>query len=60
VFGGAGVIYLVGAMLLGAFFFGRTVRFTQRRSDAAARRVLWASLVYLPAIFALLVLDGLL
>jgi protoheme IX farnesyltransferase len=56
--GSAGLIYFIGAVLLGAFFLERTIRFMRRHSDASARRVLWASLVYLPAIFALLVLDG--
>jgi protoheme IX farnesyltransferase len=58
VFGGAGFVYLVGAMLLGAFFLVRAAGFTRDCSVARARSVLRGSLVYLPALFALLVLDG--
>jgi protoheme IX farnesyltransferase len=57
-FGGAGLVYLGGAILLGAFFLWRAVGFTRDHSVARARRVLRGSLVYLPALFALLVLDG--
>jgi protoheme IX farnesyltransferase len=55
---GAGIVYLCGAIVLGAFFLIRTVGFTRVRSVAQARRVLRGSLVYLPAIFALMVLNG--
>jgi protoheme IX farnesyltransferase len=58
VFGGAGFVYLVGAVLLGIFFLARAVGFTRNCSVKQARRVLRGSLVYLPALFALLVLDG--
>jgi protoheme IX farnesyltransferase len=58
-FGGSGLIYLGGALFLGLFFLACALRFTRERSVAQARRVLRGSLVYLPALFALLVLDGL-
>jgi protoheme IX farnesyltransferase len=57
-FFGAGLVYSVGATLLGVFFLLRTLRFARDRSQRQARRVLRGSLVYLPSLFALLVLDG--
>jgi len=58
VFSNAGIVYLAGAVLLGAFFLVRAAGFTRDRTAAQARRVLRGSLVYLPALFALLVFDG--
>jgi protoheme IX farnesyltransferase len=58
-FGGAGAVYLTGAILLGLGFLASAVGFARARSNSQARRVLRASLVYLPALLALLVLDGL-
>jgi protoheme IX farnesyltransferase len=55
---GAGFIYLSGAILLGGFFLYRAFCFTRDHSPRQARRVLRGSLVYLPSLFALLVLDG--
>jgi protoheme IX farnesyltransferase len=55
--GVAGRIYLVGALLLGAafFFFGWEV--AARHTRLQARRLLQASVVYLPLVYVLLVLD---
>ena len=58
VLGGAGLFYVGGALLMGACFTGRAIGFARDRSVARARRVLRGSLLYLPALFALLVLDG--
>ncbi len=58
VFGAAGVIYLVGALVLGGIFLGSTIGFIRSHSVVQARRVLRASLVYLPALLALLLVDG--
>lgn len=55
--GSAGVLYFVGAMLLGVAFLATALGFQRWRSLCQARRVLRASLVYLPGLFALLVLD---
>jgi protoheme IX farnesyltransferase len=57
-FGWSGSVYLLGAVLLGIGFLGSTVEFAAQASEASARRVLRASLVYLPALFLLLLLDG--
>jgi protoheme IX farnesyltransferase len=58
VLGRAGPVYLIGAGLLGAGFLGFAVAFARQRSLRRARGVLRASLVYLPALLALLLLDG--
>ena len=56
--GQAGLLYLVVAPLLGLAFFGCTLGFLRHASTASARRVLRGSLLYLPAVLALLLLDG--
>jgi protoheme IX farnesyltransferase len=58
VVGGAGPAYLAGALLLGTGFLVCAVGFARRRSLARARAVLRASLIYLPALLTLWVLDG--
>jgi protoheme IX farnesyltransferase len=56
--GQAGMLYLGGAVLLGAGFLASAVGFLRERSVDRARRVLKASLVYLPALFTLLLVNG--
>ncbi len=58
--GQAGLVYLTVAPLLGLAFFASTLGFMRSASTASARRVLRGSLLYLPAVLALLLLDGLL
>jgi protoheme IX farnesyltransferase len=53
----AGSVYFVGAVLLGTAFLVTTLRFQRLPTLAHARRVLRTSLWYLPALFALLLLD---
>jgi protoheme IX farnesyltransferase len=53
----AGPAYAVGAAALGAYFLWPIARFQGDRSVPAARRVLRASLVYLPGILGLLLLS---
>lgn len=55
--GMTGVIYLVCALLMGAAFLVVTVRVTSRRSILSARRVLLASVIYLPVLYGLMLLD---
>lgn len=55
----AGPVYLLGAVVLGIFFLHGAWVFWRLRSVAQARRVLRASLIYLPALFALLLFEGL-
>jgi protoheme IX farnesyltransferase len=55
--GMAGSIYLVGAFALGVWFLYSGVQVAMDRTKAKARRVLLTSVVYLPALYALMVLD---
>ena len=50
-------IYCVGAFLLGSIFSYYSARFAFRRSSLAARKLLVASILYLPAVFLLLMLN---
>ncbi len=57
ILGRAGLIYLVGALLLSSSFFYYGARLALRRSNPLARRLLFASIIYLPLVFVLMVLD---
>jgi len=59
VIGHAGPVYFVLACVLSSGFFFYSARLAFRRSNAAARRLLMASIVYLPLAFFLIVLDKL-
>ncbi len=56
-FGQGGVVYFVGALLLGAFFLWRAIQFTRERNLSRARQLFFASIIYLPLLLTLLVLD---
>jgi protoheme IX farnesyltransferase len=51
-------LYGIGAVLLGLWFLHQTYAFTEQPTDRKARTVLRASLVYLPAVLVLLLIDG--
>ena len=53
----AGPIYFFGALLLGLAFLGAGLMMAVRRRGKEARRVLLASVTYLPLLLALLVAD---
>jgi protoheme IX farnesyltransferase len=55
--GFAGIVYGVGAALLSLVFIAGAARILIARTDAAARWMFRYSIVYLAAIFALLVAD---
>jgi protoheme IX farnesyltransferase len=56
----AGMIYLGVAILLGAFMLYRSLKLNRAKADAAAARgVMMASLIYLPAMLLVMVLDKL-
>jgi protoheme IX farnesyltransferase len=57
--GFANQIYLIAAVILGVWFLVESVRFASKRSDALARRLLLASVIYLPILFLVLVLTKL-
>ncbi len=53
----AGPLFAVGAMLLGALLLVMSLRFMRLRDDSAARRLFLASVIHLPLLLGLLVLD---
>jgi heme o synthase len=55
--GQSGIVYVAGALVLGGVFLYYSTHFALQRSVAHARQLLFASIVYLPVLFALLVLD---
>ncbi|MFN2454995.1 MAG: heme o synthase [Pyrinomonadaceae bacterium] len=55
--GTSGMIYLWGAVVLGALFLASGVQMARARTRQAARRLLLASVIYLPLLFALLVAN---
>ncbi|HLH43160.1 MAG TPA: heme o synthase [Bryobacteraceae bacterium] len=54
----AGNVYLFGALILGALILYAGFRVASQRTILRARQVLLASVVYLPLLYGLLVLDG--
>jgi protoheme IX farnesyltransferase len=55
--GHAGLVYFALDFAMSAGFFFFSARLAFRRSNGAARRLLMISIVYLPLVFALMVLD---
>ena len=53
-------LFAIGATVFGVLFLRRAVEFARDRTDRKARKVLHASLFYLPGVFALLMIDALL
>jgi protoheme IX farnesyltransferase len=60
VIGLSGTAYFLGALVLGLTFLGFCVAFAQSFSTAAARRLLLASVLYLPAVLIVMLLDRIL
>ena len=56
-FGMTGSIYFVGALAMGLMFLYSGIRVTLDRTRTRARRVLLASVIYLPVLYGLMVLD---
>lgn len=59
VLGYAGVLYVGAALLLSTAFVGTGIQLWISRSNEAARRVFFASLVYLPVLLLIMVVDRL-
>jgi len=57
ILGLTGLTYFLGTLALGCFFLGVCVAFALSFSTRAARRVLLVSVLYLPAVLAVMVLD---
>ena len=55
--GESGIVYLAGALVLGVVFLCYGARFAFQMSTVSARQLLFASILYLPVLFALLALD---
>jgi protoheme IX farnesyltransferase len=55
--GQAGIIYLAGAFVLGAMYIHSGARLAAGKTNVLARRLVLASVIYLPLVFALLMLD---
>ena len=56
--GVAGRFYFCGALALGTFYLWSSVRTALRMTNKDARSLLFASIIYLPALFVLMVLDN--
>ena len=55
--GFAGLIYLIGAAILGVWFLWTSIQAARAKSIEKARKLLLVSVIYLPLIFLLMVLD---
>jgi protoheme IX farnesyltransferase len=55
--GMSGKVYLVGALILGGWFLYTGVRVAFDLTNIRARRVLLASIIYLPVIYGLMIFD---
>jgi protoheme IX farnesyltransferase len=55
--GDSGLVYLVGTLALGLIFLYYSERFALQGSNVAARQLLAASIVYLPLVFILMMMD---
>jgi len=53
----SGLIFLVGASLLGIWFLWASIQAARTRSDEMARKLLLVSVIYLPLFFLLMVID---
>ena len=53
----AGKIYLVGAVVLGVWFLVCAVRFSRRLDIPSAKKLFYCSIIYLPLLLILLVVD---
>jgi heme o synthase len=51
------LVYFAGALMIGTIFSYYSARLALRKSNGSARQLLIASILYLPAIFALMMLD---
>jgi protoheme IX farnesyltransferase len=54
----SGEVYAAGAILFGAAFLLFGIKFALRRTDSAARQLFVASVIYLPLLLALMMVDA--
>jgi|YelNatPaOPRAMG01_1025707.scaffolds.fasta_scaffold17205_2 protoheme IX farnesyltransferase len=55
--GQTGKLYLFASVILGVYFLLHGARLARRRTNQLARRLVLASVIYLPLVFALMMLD---
>jgi protoheme IX farnesyltransferase len=53
----AGAVYFAGALILTLLFLGMSLQFARTRAVADARRLFFSSIVYLPLIWVLMIVD---
>lgn len=53
----AGPVYVVGAMLLAVLYIVPSIQFAREENMVNAKRLMFASIIYLPALMALLFID---
>jgi heme O synthase-like polyprenyltransferase len=53
----SGLFYLIGALVLGTVFLGCAVSFSRHLTRTHARRLFYVSILYLPLLLGLMVLD---
>ncbi len=56
-FGYTGIIYAIGSVILGAYFLWQGLILMQTKNNANARKLFLASLIYLPFLLGLMVID---
>jgi protoheme IX farnesyltransferase len=56
--GMSGNLYVTGALLLGLTYFYFGMRIARERTLVRARQVLMASIVYLPLLYSLMLVDS--
>jgi protoheme IX farnesyltransferase len=57
--GSAGLLYVIAAVFLGSLFIAATLHLSVSRTNEAARRVFFASLIYLPVLLLFMIIDKL-
>ena len=55
--GMSGTVYFAGALAITLIFLGATLRFAMTRAVSDARRLFFASIIYLPILWALMIVD---
>ena len=53
----SGLVFVIGAFIIGVWCLWASIRAAQSKSDEKARKLLLASVIYLPILFLLMVLD---
>jgi protoheme IX farnesyltransferase len=55
--GQAGIVYLAGAFVLGLMYIHSGARLAAGKTNVLGRRLVLASIIYLPLVLALMMLD---